>query len=151
MRIFYFPIVLLVLVLLYSYWSGYIPVFIGLVYGIASIVSFALYAKDKKAAKIGAWRVQENTLHLSALLGGWPGAIIGQQQLRHKTQKVSFRIVFAITVLLNIGLLGWLHTPNIAPKLRYYIYKTESWAVKQFGINTGTRILLELTKFHRLQ
>jgi uncharacterized membrane protein YsdA (DUF1294 family) len=151
MRVDYLLIVLLVLALLYSYWFGYTPALIGLIYFSASLVSFALYAKDKKAAKKGAWRVQENTLHLSALVGGWPGAILGQQLLRHKTQKTSFRLVFAISLLLNISLLAWLHSPNATQKLRYYIYKTESWVVNQFGINKGTTIILELSKFHRLR
>ena len=37
-----------------------------------------------------------------AFLGGWPGAFLAQRQFRHKTQKVSFRIVFWITVILHI-------------------------------------------------
>ena len=33
--------------------------------------------------------------------GGWPGALIAQEKLRHKTRKQSFRIVFGLTVLFN--------------------------------------------------
>lgn len=58
----------------------------------------------------GSWRVPENTLHLLALLGGWPGALYAQQTLRHKTQKTSFRIVFWMTVLANSGGLFYLHS-----------------------------------------
>lgn len=68
MKIYYYPIILLIAGLLYSYWFGYTPVLVSVAYFIASIASYALYAKDKKAARRGAWRVQENTLQLTALL-----------------------------------------------------------------------------------
>lgn len=32
-------------------------------------------------------RTQESTLHGLSLLGGWPGALIAQQVLRHKSKK----------------------------------------------------------------
>ena len=146
MKIHYYPIALLIVGLLYSYWHGYTPALIGLIYFMASLAAFALYAKDKNAAKNGTWRVPEKTLHISALLGGWPGAIIGQQRLRHKTQKTNFRVVFIITFLLNIGLLGWLHTPGASLNLRYYGDVAGNWAVKQFGENNGTSVLQVLIK-----
>lgn len=149
MKTWYLPIGFLVLGLLVSYYLGFTPVLVGVIYFFCSIVSYCLYAKDKWAAKNGHWRVQENTLHLSALVCGWPGAIIAQQGLRHKTQKASFRVVFVITLLLNLSLLGWLHTADASQKLRHYINTADSWAVNQFGVNKGTTILLALTKFHR--
>ena len=36
----------------------------------------------------------ERTLHLLALLGGWPGAILARRRFRHKTMKVPFLIAF---------------------------------------------------------
>jgi len=69
-----------------------------------------MYAIDKSAARKGAWRTQESTLHLLSLAGGWPGALIAQQKLRHKTRKPSFRVVFWITVVLNCGAFLWLMT-----------------------------------------
>ena len=68
---------------------------------LASVVSFGLYGWDKRAAQRGNWRVTERTLHLWALLGGWPGAWLAQRQFRHKTQKVSFRVLFWLTVVLH--------------------------------------------------
>jgi uncharacterized membrane protein YsdA (DUF1294 family) len=57
-------------------------------------------------------------LHGLALLGGWPGAWFGQQILRHKSSKVSFRIAYWGTVALNvIGLLAWLIWPAIQTRL----------------------------------
>jgi uncharacterized membrane protein YsdA (DUF1294 family) len=45
------------------------------------------------------WRVKEVTLHTLALVGGWPGALVGMHYFQHKTRKTSFQIVFWVTVL----------------------------------------------------
>ncbi|MEJ1377840.1 MAG: cold shock and DUF1294 domain-containing protein [Candidatus Sedimenticola sp. (ex Thyasira tokunagai)] len=85
-----------------------LPLIILSVYVGLSILTYFLYAVDKSAAKKGAWRTQESTLHLFALAGGWPGALIAQQKLRHKSKKEEFRFVFLITVVLNCGIFVWL-------------------------------------------
>jgi uncharacterized membrane protein YsdA (DUF1294 family)/cold shock CspA family protein len=77
-----------------------------------SLFTFIIYAADKSAAKKGAWRTRENTLHLLSLAGGWPGALIAQQKLRHKSKKQSFQAVFWLTVLLNCGVFVWFLTPK---------------------------------------
>lgn len=69
----------------------------------ASTVTYHIYARDKSAAQQGAWRIQESTLHLLAFAGGWPGALLGQQFLRHKSTKFDFRVVFWCTVILNVA------------------------------------------------
>jgi uncharacterized membrane protein YsdA (DUF1294 family) len=73
---------------------------------VMSLVSFIAYGLDKRQAINGGRRVSERTLQLMAFLGGWPGALIAQRQFRHKTQKVPFRIVFWMLVVLHIGLVG---------------------------------------------
>jgi len=79
-----------------------------LVYGAASLASFLAYAMDKAAAVRRGWRTPERTLHLLDLLGGWPGGLLAQQWLRHKTVKPSFVMVFWLTVVLNMaGLVAW--------------------------------------------
>ncbi len=50
-------------------------VYLGLV-AVTSLASFAAYGFDKRRAGTGGRRVPERTLHLLALLGGWPGAIL---------------------------------------------------------------------------
>jgi uncharacterized membrane protein YsdA (DUF1294 family) len=67
-----------------------------------SILSFIFYAVDKKAATRGGWRISESSLLALGIIGGWPGAIIGQQVFRHKTRKPRFRSAFGGTVLLNV-------------------------------------------------
>jgi uncharacterized membrane protein YsdA (DUF1294 family)/cold shock CspA family protein len=77
-------------------------------YVMLSLATFLVYVFDKSAAVRGRWRTAESTLHLLSLAGGWPGALLAQQQLRHKTSKFSFILVFWITVLINMaGLVGW--------------------------------------------
>ena len=89
-----------------AYWSPVDPPAAILVL-IASFVAFLAYALDKSAAKKNRRRIPENTLHLFSLFGGWPGALMAQSLLRHKTQKRSFRNLFWITVLLNCLMIGW--------------------------------------------
>jgi len=66
-----------------------------------SLASFIVYAGDKRAARRGDWRVSENTLHLLALAGGWPGALLAQHLLRHKSSKPEFRRWFWASVVGN--------------------------------------------------
>ena len=88
-----------------------IPLWVVALYVLASVLCFAVYASDKSAARKGGWRVPENTLHLLAVIGGWPGAICAQQMLRHKTQKASFRAVFWVTVVVNVLVFAVVTTP----------------------------------------
>ena len=59
-----------------------------------SLISFARYAHDKRRANGGGRRVRERTLHIVAFCGGWPGALVAQRRLRHKTLKSPFLILF---------------------------------------------------------
>jgi len=81
------------------------------IYMSMSMATFVVYALDKRAARLGGWRVKEATLHGLALACGWPGALLAQSMLRHKSAKPAFRRVFWLTVLANIGGFVWLFTP----------------------------------------
>jgi len=89
-----------------------LPFVILTAYILASLITFITYAIDKSAAKKGNWRTPESTLHMLSLLGGWPGAILAQQKLRHKSQKQPFRAIFWLTVITNCGAFVWLLTPD---------------------------------------
>ncbi|MFT5009279.1 MAG: uncharacterized membrane protein YsdA (DUF1294 family) [Granulosicoccus sp.] len=90
-----------------GYQFGWLPKGLVYFYGAASLVTFVVYAWDKYAAKKGWRRTSERLLHLLALLGGWPGALLAQQWLRHKTIKRRFRVVFWLTLMVNLGILFW--------------------------------------------
>ena len=89
-------------------WLGRLPWWVAGAFVGINIVTFFAYAFDKNAAQTGQWRTPEKTLHLYALLGGWPAAWLAQQTLRHKSGKSSFQAVYAATVLLHcVALGGW--------------------------------------------
>ena len=99
-------------VLLYLYVTQRIPLQLVYLYAAMSAAAFFLYVKDKKAAEWGGWRTPEQTLHLVSLLGGWPGAGLAQSFLRHKSKKLSFRVIYWVTVFINCGALYWITMPE---------------------------------------
>jgi uncharacterized membrane protein YsdA (DUF1294 family)/cold shock CspA family protein len=82
-----------------------------------SLLVYFMYWVDKSAAQRGGQRTPESTLHLASLAGGWPGALIAQQQFRHKTIKQPFQSVFWVTVVLNVAAVAWLVKSGIAAEL----------------------------------
>ncbi len=70
-----------------------------------SAVTFVLYWADKSAARAGRWRVPEVNLLGLSLAGGWPGALLAQYRLRHKTRKKGFQLLFWLTVIANLVVL----------------------------------------------
>ncbi len=77
-----------------------------------SLVTFSVYVTDKGQAKASGGRVPEALLHLLEALGGWPGAFVAQQVVRHKNAKFGYQVAFWIIVALHQVvaldyLLGW--------------------------------------------
>lgn len=91
---------------------GDLPFVVLIVYFVASCIAYLAYAIDKAASLKGHWRTSESTLHFFALVGGWPGGMLAQRNLRHKTKKKSFQITYWITVLLNCAVFLWLNSPT---------------------------------------
>ncbi len=83
-----------------------VPTLAAAAYFLMSTVTFTAYALDKQFAREGRWRISESTLLGLALFGGWPGALLAQDLLRHKTKKASFRVALWVTVVLNLSLLA---------------------------------------------
>lgn len=75
---------------------------VAAMYLLASLACFAMYALDKSAARRGRRRTPESRLLLAGLAFGWPGGLLAQRWLRHKSSKPSFLAKFWCTVLLNI-------------------------------------------------
>lgn len=71
-----------------------------------NLVTFWSYAADKNAAVQRRWRTPESSLHLLSLCGGWPGAWLAQQTLRHKSSKREFRAVYWLTVIVHCAALS---------------------------------------------
>ena len=108
-----------------------LPVFLGVVlfsvlvwrvtpwtlaaYGVMSVVCFAAYASDKSSAMAGRRRISENTLLGLGLLCGWPGGLVAQQLLRHKSSKASFLRSFWFTVAVNVVAFVWLCSRGVMP------------------------------------
>lgn len=104
----------LVLLGAYVSWRWGLQPRVLLVYGGLSVLSCFAYVFDKAAAERGRWRTAEKTLHLLDLAGGWPGGLVAQQLMRHKTAKPAFVAMFWATVLLNMaGFVTW-HAGGLA-------------------------------------
>ena len=77
--------------LLYAY-------FIGI-----NLTTFLMYGFDKEQAVYNRSRIPEIVLHLLALAGGSPGALLAQLIFRHKTKKRTFRIIFITIALVQLA------------------------------------------------
>lgn len=78
---------------------GRLPLEIAGLYFTSSIITFLVYALDKSAAQNDRWRIKESTLHLFGLIGGWPGALLAQKTLRHKSKNKNFKPFFGLQLL----------------------------------------------------
>ncbi|MGY0617906.1 DUF1294 domain-containing protein [Lysobacter sp. A378] len=101
---------------------GIVPAMITVGYVLLSCVSYIMYSLDKAAAGKNMQRTPESTLHFVDLLGGWPGALIAQQQFHHKTVKASFQQVFWVTVFVNIAVVVWLVHSGLAQSITTMVF-----------------------------
>ena len=108
----------LAIALLIAIVFGSAPLWFGAVYAGMSVITFAVYARDKSAARAKRQRTSENSLLTLGLLCGWPGAMLAQQWLRHKSMKASFLNAFWVTVVLNCVTLVVLSLPEFWTWLR---------------------------------
>lgn len=104
---FSFLVVATVSVIVFNGVLVMIPLYIAL-----SILTYFMFAWDKQAAQDARWRTSENMLHILSLLGGWPGALLAQCQLRHKSRKQPFKLILWMIIGLNIGGFVWLLTAS---------------------------------------
>ncbi|MDN2662729.1 cold shock and DUF1294 domain-containing protein [Psychromonas sp. 14N.309.X.WAT.B.A12] len=96
--------------LVLAVFSRKLPFFIGFAYVLISLITILVYAQDKYSAQTGRWRTSVATLHFLSLIGGWPGALIAQKVLRHKTSKSEFISTYRVTVFFNIATLLIIYT-----------------------------------------
>lgn len=81
---------------------GKAPLALLWIFGGASVLTYIFYWLDKRAAESGTWRTSEQTLQMCALFCGWPGALLAQRILPHKSSKWSFQRDFWVMVVVNI-------------------------------------------------
>lgn len=86
--------------------SAVLPYPFAMWFVLVSALTLLIYGADKLAARKAWRRVPESTLLICGFVGGWPGAIIGQQLFRHKTQKQPFKTYFMVSVVLNVVVLA---------------------------------------------
>lgn len=104
----YLPILLFAVLYAGAAHAWHVPPLAGAAYLALSVACFIAYALDKSAACKGERRTPESTLLMLGLFGGWPGAVLAQQWLRHKTVKQPFRRMFRLTIAVNVGAFLWL-------------------------------------------
>ena len=69
---------------------------------LVNVLTFALYALDKRRAIKNKWRISERTLILFTLACGGIGACLGMYGLRHKKNKLKFKISVVIGLIIAI-------------------------------------------------
>ena len=93
------------LLLLTAVGSALLPYPLAMWFLLSSLLTWLIYGADKLAARKAWRRVPETTLLVLGLAGGWPGAILGQQCFRHKTQKQPFKTYFIVSVVLSLSVM----------------------------------------------
>ncbi len=76
----------------------------------ASMSAFIVMLIDKSQAIHGGRRLSERSLFLIALLGGSPGVVTGVYLLRHKSRKLSFKLILFSLVFLQVALIYLFYT-----------------------------------------
>ena len=70
--------------------------------------AFVLMLVDKVKAKKNRWRISEQTLMLSAALGGSVGALLGMYTFRHKTRHLKFTLGVPAILIAQMILTVWI-------------------------------------------
>ena len=72
--------------------------------------AFLLMLADKFKARTNLWRIPENVLIGSAVLGGSVGALLGMYACRHKTKHLKFTlgipVILAVQIIAAIFILS---------------------------------------------
>ena len=102
----YFVFILLILLLWAK--SMYLAVF----YLLLSFVTYIQFSMDKHYSMSSHWRISEKRLLLLSFLGGWPGGLLAQKYIHHKSSKKSFNRVFLLVIVLNLLSLIYLLSNN---------------------------------------
>lgn len=67
---------------------------------VINVITFALYALDKRCAYYGLWRIPEALLLVLAVIGGAYGAGAAMLLFRHKTLHKTFQLTVPISFVI---------------------------------------------------
>ena len=69
-----------------------------------NVITFVVYALDKRKAKQSKWRIRESTLLWLAAIGGSIGALLAMKILRHKTLHNQFKYGVPLILVVQIAI-----------------------------------------------
>lgn len=83
----------------------FIVIWLAAVSGLAVILTL----HDKRAARLGAWRVPERTLFLVCALGGSAAMLAAMRVIRHKTRHAKFMVGIPVMIAgqIAVGVVVW--------------------------------------------
>ncbi|PYZ93712.1 hypothetical protein CR194_11195 [Salipaludibacillus keqinensis] len=77
---------------------------------VINLTGVAFMAADKKKSQKGEWRISENTLMFTALIGAASGMLIASNVLRHKTRKLKFRLGLPLLIAIHVSaMIYWMY------------------------------------------
>ena len=76
---------------------------------VVNIVTFGLFAYDKRQAKNGGWRIKEATLLFFCAAGGAVGGLCAMNFCRHKTKKPAFYIGLPVILALHALIIAYFY------------------------------------------
>lgn len=78
------------------------------IFWLVNVLTFCVYAWDKRRALLSQRRIPEAILIIIAFLGGALGALCGMLLFRHKIRKPLFYITVPILTFLQLAVFGFL-------------------------------------------
>lgn len=69
------------------------------IFVVLNLYGFAIMGYDKRQAQHHKYRVPEKRLFAIAFCGGGLGTLWGMRKFRHKTQHLSFRVLFPLAAV----------------------------------------------------
>ena len=78
-----------------------------------NFITFLIMGIDKYKAKHDKQRISEKNLLLCSMLMGAVGIGLGMMAFRHKTQKIKFKILVPVTIIINAAVIYALFYYNI--------------------------------------
>jgi len=88
------------------------PLVVPFYYLVISLIVLLVYWTDKRSEKRKKALTGESSLLFLALIGGWPGAAIGQYLFNLNPKSFIYQFLFFLIVVAHIAMLGWTLTPE---------------------------------------